>query len=59
MISDQGQRILQERGFVPARRVLQGPLGAEPLRIVDPALMLDHAEKWGRLYESVFLSQRR
>ena len=59
MISDQGQRILQERGFVPARRSLQGPLGAELLRIVDPALMLEHTEKWGRLYESVFLSQRR
>ena len=59
MISDQGQRILQERGLVPARRSLQGPLGAELLRIVDPALMLDHAEKWGRLYESIFLSQQR
>jgi len=59
MISDEGQRILQERGFVPARRSLQGPLGAELLRIVDPALMLDHAEKWGRLYESIFLSRRR
>lgn len=59
MISDQGQRILQERGFVPARRSLQGPLGAELLRIVDPALMLDHTEKWGRLYESIFLSQQR
>src|SRR6266513_1801771 len=59
MISDEGQRILQERGFVPARRSLQGSLGAELLRIVDPALMLDHAEKWGRLYESIFLSQRR
>ena len=33
--------------------------GAELLRIVDPALMLEHAEKWGRLYESIFLSQRR
>jgi iron(III) transport system substrate-binding protein len=59
MISEAGQRILAERGFVPARRELQPPVGA--LRIVDPALVLDEGDKWARLYESIFLSlpQRR
>jgi iron(III) transport system substrate-binding protein len=59
MIGATAQRILASRGFVPARRDLQPPLGA--LRIVDPALVLDHGEKWARLYESIFLSlpQRR
>jgi iron(III) transport system substrate-binding protein len=59
MIGEEGQRILEERGFVPARRSLQGALAGERLRLVDPALMLDQAEKWTRLYESIFLSQRR
>ena len=59
MIGEEGQRILEERGFLPTRRSLQGALAGEPLRLVDPALMLDQAEKWTRLYESVFLSQRR
>src|SRR5207237_2281391 len=54
MIGAAGQRILAERGFVPARRELQPPVGE--LRIVDPALLLDGAEKWARLYESIFLS---
>jgi iron(III) transport system substrate-binding protein len=59
MIGEQGQRILEERGFLPARRSLQGALAGERLRLVDPVLMLDQAEKWTRLYESIFLSQRR
>jgi ABC-type Fe3+ transport system substrate-binding protein len=59
MIGEAGQRILASRGFVPARRALQGALGSEPLRIVDPALLLDEDEKWTRLYEATFLSQRR
>lgn len=59
MIGEAGQRILAERGFVPARRALQGALGAEPLRIVDPALLLDESEKWTRLYDAIFVSQRR
>src|SRR5438128_5309141 len=59
MISEAGQRILEERGFLPARRTMQGALSGLPLRMVDPALMLDQVEKWTRLYESIFLSQRR
>jgi iron(III) transport system substrate-binding protein len=59
MVSEEGQRILEERGFLPARRSLQGALAGQPLRLVDPALMLDQSEKWTRLYESIFLSPRR
>jgi iron(III) transport system substrate-binding protein len=59
MIGEEGQRILEERGFLPARRSMQGSLAGQPLRLVDPALMLDQAERWTRLYESIFLSQRR
>ena len=59
MIGEEGQRILETRGFVPARRSLQGALAGTPLRLIDPALMLDQAEKWARIYESIFLSQRR
>ncbi len=59
MIGEQGQRILQERGFVPAHRALQGALAGERLKVVDPALMLDEAEKWARLYASIFVAPRR
>ena len=59
MIGEEGQRILESRGFVPARRALQGSLAGTSMRVVDPALMLDEGEKWTRLYESIFLAPRR
>jgi iron(III) transport system substrate-binding protein len=59
MIGEEGQRILESRGFVPARRGLQGALAGTPMRVVDPALMLDQGEKWTKLYESIFLTPRR
>jgi iron(III) transport system substrate-binding protein len=60
MLGVEAQRILAERGFVPARRELQAAaLGGEALRVVDPGLVLDQAEKWTRLYESIFLAPRR
>ena len=59
MISQDGQRILQARGFVPTGRGLDGPLAGRPLIIIDPALILDQAENWVRLYESVFRSRGR
>ena len=59
MIGEEGQRILESRGFVPARRALQGALAGTPMRVVDPALMLDEGEKWTKLYESIFLAPRR
>src|SRR5438128_6208516 len=59
MIGEAGQRILEERGFLPAHRALQGALAGERLEIVDPALMLDEAERWARLYGSMFVARRR
>jgi len=60
MLGVEAQRILAERGFVPARHGLQAAaLGGEALRVVDPGLVLDQAEKWTRLYESIFLAPRR
>ena len=60
MIGEEAQRLLAERGFIPARRDLQSAaLAAERLRVVDPARVLDQTEKWTRLYESIFLAPRR
>jgi ABC-type Fe3+ transport system substrate-binding protein len=59
MIGATAQRILASRGFVPARRELQPPLGDAPLRIVGPELLLDEGEKWARLYESIFRATPR
>jgi hypothetical protein len=44
---------------VPARSALQGPFAGQPLKIVDPVLMLEQADKWSKLYESIFLTHAR
>jgi iron(III) transport system substrate-binding protein len=58
VLGEDGQRMLRDRGFMPASRNLEGPLPIESLRVVDPAQILDQSEKWTKLYDSVFVSPR-
>lgn len=57
VLGDEGQRLMLERGFMPASRKLEGPLPFASLRVVDPAMILDESAKWTRLYESVFVTR--
>ncbi|MDQ6621525.1 MAG: extracellular solute-binding protein [Pseudomonadota bacterium] len=59
MIGEEGQRILAQRDFVPANRRIDTPLNKMPLRIVDPALILDESSKWTRLYDEIIVRQVR
>jgi len=58
-ISEEGQRILAKRDFVPTNRKVDTPLNKMPLEIVDPKMMIDQHEKWTKLYEELFLKQAR
>ena len=57
-ISEEGQRILAKRDFVPTNRKVDTPLNKIPLLVVDPKVMLDEQAKWSKLYEELFLKQR-
>lgn len=57
-ISEEGQRILAKRDFVPTSKKVDTPLNKVPLEIVDPKVMLDEHDKWTRLFEELFLKQR-
>jgi len=57
-ISEEGQRILAKRDFVPTNRKVDTPLNKIPLTLVDPKVMLDEHDKWTKLYEDLFLRQR-
>ncbi len=59
MISEDGQRILAQRDFLPTSRKVESPLASTKLKLVNPAQMLDENAKWLRLYEEIFLRQAK
>ena len=56
-ISEEGQRILASRDFVPTSTKIETPFSKGPLRFVDAQMMLDEGEKWTKLYEELFRGQ--
>jgi len=53
-ISEEGQKILAQRDFVPANRKVDTPLNKLPLKFVDPSVTLDQYDKWVNLYQDLF-----
>jgi iron(III) transport system substrate-binding protein len=53
-ISEEGQRILLSRDFVPTSTKVDSPLNKLPLKFVDAAMMLDAGDKWTNLYQEIF-----
>ena len=58
-ISEEGQKILARRDFVPTNRKVDTPLGKLPLKFVDPRVTLDEYDKWVNLYQEIFASGAR
>ena len=59
MISEDGQRILAQRDFLPTSRKVETPLASTRVKLVNPAQMLDENAKWLRLYEEIFVKQAK
>jgi iron(III) transport system substrate-binding protein len=53
-ISEEGQRILAQRDFVPTSRKVDTPLNKLPMKFVDARVTLDEYDKWVKLYEELF-----
>ena len=53
-ISEEGQKILAQRDFVPTNRKVDTPLNKLPLKFVDPSVTLDQYDKWTNLYQEIF-----
>lgn len=58
-ISDEGQKILTERDFVPTSTKVESPFGKTPVRFVDSRLMIDEYDKWNKLYADIFSPKGR
>ena len=53
-ISEEGQKILAKRDFVPTSRKVDTPLNKLPMKFVDARVTLDEYDKWVKLYEELF-----
>jgi len=56
-ISEEGQKILLTRDFVPTNTKVESPLGNLPIKFVDAGVILDEYAKWNKLYEEIFISK--
>jgi len=53
-ISDEGQKILAGRDFVPTNKKIDTPLNKIPMKFVDARVALDDYQKWEKLYDELF-----
>jgi iron(III) transport system substrate-binding protein len=58
-ISEEGQKLLFERDFVPTHRKIETKLNKMPLKFVDVKVALDEYEKWDKLYDATFNKQAK
>ena len=58
-ISEEGQKILAGRDFVPTNTKVETAFSKTPMKFVDARLMLDEYQKWTKLYEELFAAKAR
>ncbi len=58
-LSEEGQKILAGRDFVPTNLKVETSFGKTPMKFVDARMMLDEYEKWTKLYEEIFAAKQR
>jgi iron(III) transport system substrate-binding protein len=58
-ISEEGQKILAGRDFVPTNTKVVTPFSKAPMKFVDAGMMLDAGDKWSRLYDEIFAVKAR
>jgi iron(III) transport system substrate-binding protein len=54
----EGQAILRDRGLVVTSRVSASPIDRNLIKVLDPAEVLDHSDRWQKLFADVFLAPR-
>jgi iron(III) transport system substrate-binding protein len=58
-LSEEGQKILAGRDFVPTNTKVESAIAKQPLQFVDAAMMLDAGQKWDDLYQQIFVVKPR
>jgi iron(III) transport system substrate-binding protein len=57
-LSEEGQRIIAGRDFVPTSRAIDTPLNMVPMTFVDARMSIDEYDKWKSLYDALFIKGR-
>src|SRR5258705_13936019 len=55
MLSPEGQTLMKERNRVPASAAVDSNLNKITYEMIDPAIVLDEAEKWEKIWSELFL----
>jgi iron(III) transport system substrate-binding protein len=58
MLTD-AQELLSRRDFTVTSRKISSPAQRMPLKFIDPKMVLDENEKWGKLYNEIIARQSR
>ena len=53
-LSEEGQKLIAARDFVPTSRKINTPLNKLPMTFIDARVSLDQYDKWTTLYEELF-----
>lgn len=55
VLSPEGQRLFESMGRVPASTQVKSHLNNFPFTLIDPITILDESDKWGKLWDELFL----
>jgi iron(III) transport system substrate-binding protein len=55
MLSLDGQKLLKKRKRVPASNKVESKLNDFPYEMIDPVVVIDEADKWGKRWSELFL----
>ena len=55
VLSPEGQRLFESMGRVPASTQVKSHLNNFPFTMIDPITVLDEADKWGKLWDELFI----
>ena len=53
-LSEEGQKIIATRDFVPTSKTIDTPLNKVPMTFVDARVSIDEYDKWQNLYMELF-----
>ena len=59
MLSPEGQKLLADNQFVPASRLIETPLLRTPMKMLDPARVLDLQDKWLKNFDETIAKKAR